>query len=49
MKGKPSITYWSVVKQKLQEKYLPHSYKTKLLDQWNNLRQEHKSINEYIV
>jgi hypothetical protein len=37
------------MKQKLQEKYLPQSYRNKLLDQWNNLRQGNKSINEYIT
>jgi hypothetical protein len=49
MRGKPPITNWIKMKQKLQEKYLPQSYKNKLLDQWNNLRQGNKSINEYIT
>jgi hypothetical protein len=49
MRGKPLITDWIKMKQKLQEKYLPQSYRNKLLDQWNNLRQENKSINEYIT
>ncbi|KAJ6888273.1 hypothetical protein NC652_029341 [Populus alba x Populus x berolinensis] len=48
MRGKPPITDWIKMKQKLQEKYLPQSYRNKLLDQWNNLRQGNKSINEYI-
>jgi hypothetical protein len=37
------------MKQNLQEKYLPQSYRNKLLDQWNNLKQGNKSINEYII
>jgi len=37
------------MKQNLQEKYLPQSNRNKLLDQWNNLRQGNKSINEYIT
>jgi len=49
MRGKPPITDWIKMKQKLQEKYLPQSYRNKLLDQWNNLRQGNKSINEYIM
>jgi len=49
MRGKPPITDWIKIKQKLQEKYLPQSYRTKLLDQWNNIRQGNKSINEYIT
>jgi hypothetical protein len=48
-RGKLHITDWIKMKQKLQEKYLPQSYKNKLLDQWNNLRQGNKSINEYIT
>jgi hypothetical protein len=32
-----------------EEKYLPQSYRNKLLDQWNNLRQWNESINEYIT
>jgi hypothetical protein len=49
MRGKPPITDWIKMKQKLQKKYLPHSYRNKLLEQWNNLRQGNKSINEYIT
>jgi hypothetical protein len=49
MRGKPPITDWIKMKQKLQEKYLPQSYRNKLLGQWNNLRQGNKSINEYIT
>jgi len=33
MKSKSLITYWTKMKQKLQYKYLPCSYKNKLLDQ----------------
>jgi len=49
MRGKPPITDWIKMKQKLLEKYLPQSYRNKLLDQWNNLRQGNKFINEYIT
>ena len=34
---------------KLEEKYLPRSYKENLLDQWNNLRQGGKFANEYVA
>jgi hypothetical protein len=33
IRGKPPITDWIKMKQKLQEKYLPQSYRNKLLDQ----------------
>jgi len=46
---KPPITDLTKMKQKLQEKYIPWSYRNKLLDQWNNLRQGNKSVNEYIT
>jgi hypothetical protein len=46
---KPLITDLTKMKQKLQEKYIPWSYRNKLLDQWNNLRQGNKSVNEYIT
>jgi len=49
MRDKPPITNWIKMKQNLQEKYLPQSNRNKLLDQWNNLRQGNKSINEYIT
>jgi hypothetical protein len=49
MRDKPLITDWIKMKQNLQEKYLPQSNRNKLLDQWNNLRQGNKSINEYIT
>jgi hypothetical protein len=49
MRGKPPITNWVKMKQNLQEKYLPQSYRNKLLDQWNNLKQGNKSINKYII
>jgi len=49
MRGKLPITDWIKMKQTLQEKYLPQSYRNKLLDQWNNLRQGNKTINEYIT
>jgi hypothetical protein len=49
IRSKSPITDWIKMKQKLQEKYLPESYKNKLLDHWNNLRQGNKSINEYIT
>jgi hypothetical protein len=49
MRGKPPITDWIKMKQKFQEKYLPQSYRNKLLDQWNNLKQGNKSTNEYIT
>ena len=37
--GRPPINNWVEMKTKLEEKYLPRSYRENLLDQWNNLRQ----------
>lgn len=37
-RGQPPITDWVEMKTKLEEKYLPRSYRGNLLDQWNNLR-----------
>lgn len=34
-KNEPPITDWEEMKLKLQEKYLPQSYRGNLLDQWN--------------
>jgi len=31
-RGQPPITNWVEMKNKLQEKYLPHSYRKNLLD-----------------
>jgi hypothetical protein len=46
MRGKPLITNWTKMKQELQEKYLPRFYRNKLLDQWNNIKQGTKYVNE---
>ncbi|CAI9757986.1 unnamed protein product [Fraxinus pennsylvanica] len=35
----PSVGSWDEMKRRLQEKYLPQSYKGHLLDQWNALTQ----------
>jgi len=48
-RGQPPITDWVEMKNKLEEKYLPRSYRGNLLDQWNNLRQGGKSANECIA
>jgi hypothetical protein len=37
------------MKLKLQEKYLPRSYRGNLLDQWNNLRQGNKPVTDYVA
>ena len=37
------------MKLKLQEKYLPASYKQRLLDQWQRLTQSNQSMAEYII
>ena len=36
------------MKLKLQEKYLPLSYKKRLLDQWQCLTQGYRTVSEYI-
>ena len=48
-RGQPPITDWVEMKAKLEEKYLPCSYRGNILDQWNNLRQGGKSTNEYVA
>lgn len=46
MRDKPLITDWTKMKQELLEKNLPRSYRNKLLNQWNNIKQGNKSVNE---
>jgi hypothetical protein len=48
-RGQPPNTDWVEMKTKLKEKYLPRSYRGNLLDQWNDLRQGGKSVNEYVA
>ncbi|KAA8522207.1 hypothetical protein F0562_012880 [Nyssa sinensis] len=44
-----AITNWVEMEEKLKEKYLSHSYRGDLLDQWNNLWQGLKSTTEYVA
>jgi len=37
------------MKQKLKEKYIPDSYKHRLLDKMHNLHQSNRSIQDYTI
>ena len=43
----PPITQWAVMKAKLQEKYIPPSYKSQLFSNIINLKQMTLSVAEY--
>ena len=45
--GEPPITQWVVMKAKLQEKYIPPSYKSQLFSNMINLKQMTLSVAEY--
>ena len=45
--GEPPITQWAVMKAKLQEKYIPPSYKSQLFSNMINLKQMTLSVAEY--
>ena len=47
-RDQPPIIDW-VEMAKLEEKYLPRSYRENVLDQWNNLGQGGNSANEYMT
>ena len=42
------IETWDQMKAKLREKYLPPSHRQRLLDEWQKLNREGKSVTEYI-
>ena len=48
LRNQESIQTWDEMKMKLQEKYLPFSYKQRLLDQWQHLTQGNWPVSEYI-
>ena len=45
--GDPPITQWVVMKAKLQEKYIPPSYKSQLFSNMITLKQMNLSVVEY--
>ena len=45
--GEPPITQWAVMKAKLQEKYIPPSYKSQLFSTMINLKQMALSVAKY--
>ena len=47
--GEPLITQWAVMKVKLQEKYIPPSYKSQLFSNTTNLKQMALSAVEYFA
>ena len=40
---------WVEMKEKLKAKYLPISFRQRMLDDWNNLKQGSKLVSEYIA
>ncbi|XP_022847654.1 uncharacterized protein LOC111370198 [Olea europaea var. sylvestris] len=44
----PPVGSWDEMKSRLQEKYLPQSYRGNLLDQWNTLTQGSRPVTEYV-
>jgi hypothetical protein len=44
----PPITNWPEMKQQLSRNYLPPTYRSALLEKWNNLRQGHRSMTDYL-
>ena len=47
--GEPPITQWAVMKAKLQEKYIPPSYKSQLFSNMINLKQMTLNVAEYFA
>eukprot|EP00268_Persea_americana_P024504 TRINITY_DN23914_c0_g4_i3.p1 TRINITY_DN23914_c0_g4~~TRINITY_DN23914_c0_g4_i3.p1 ORF type:complete len:415 (+),score=60.05 TRINITY_DN23914_c0_g4_i3:201-1445(+) len=47
--GLPAIDSWERMKERLKDKYLPQSYRERLLDQRSNLRQGSMTVSEYIT
>lgn len=45
--GRPPITTWGEMKEKLREQYLPTTYKDQLLDELNTLHQGTLSVADY--
>ena len=45
--GEPPIIQWAVIKAKLQEKYIPPSYKSQLFSTMINLKQMTLNVVEY--
>ena len=45
--GEPPITQWVVMKAKLQEKYIPPSYKSQLFSTMINIKQKTLSVAKY--
>ncbi|KAK0592440.1 hypothetical protein LWI29_019234 [Acer saccharum] len=46
-KGKPKIHSWDKMKSRLKEKFLPVDFAQTSFSQFNNLRQESKSVQDY--
>ncbi|XP_022849921.1 uncharacterized protein LOC111372015 [Olea europaea var. sylvestris] len=45
----PPVGNWDEMKCRLEEKYLPESYRGDLLDQWNSLMQGSRPVTEYVA
>ncbi len=45
----PRITTWEDMKEKLNEKYLPFSYRQCLMDRWQKLTQGTSTVADYIA
>ena len=43
------VETWEGMKEKFRLKYVPRSFSQQLLDKWNKITQENKSLTDYIV
>ncbi|MQL92831.1 hypothetical protein Taro_025464 [Colocasia esculenta] len=48
-RGQDPIESWEEMKIKLREKYLPASFRQRLIDRWQNIFQGNRSVTEYIT
>lgn len=47
--GLPAINMWEKMKEMLKDKYFPHSYQERLLNQWCTLCQGSTTVTEYVT
>ena len=49
MRRQEHVGTWEEMKVKLREKYLPPTYRQRLIDQWQSLTQGNRPVAEYIA